>query len=329
MENSLFYVTAALAVLFLSALVLLLVWDRRYRKLKQALEQSIKREESAGKREKIYGTMLPNRLLKLFQKKDTGEVCIGEGKKIRAAVLSFNMSGFSAMTRSQTAEEIFRFVNGVLSQAIPHVLFQDGAIERFVDAGFRAFYLNAPERALRSAVSICESVNQAEHIQQDYSIGLSYGDVMAGMVGHENRLGLLTISETTGIAEFLQELAERCGARILISGSLKKQIPDFEKHYNSRYLGCIYLKAANAMEDLYDVYDGDGPEDKNGKRRTRLLFEKGVELFQSHRFYDARNHFIEVLKANRMDGAAREYLYLCNRYESQKEKDAPIYLEVY
>ena len=151
------------------------------------------------------------------------------------------------------------------------------------------------------------------------------------VVGHEKRFGTLTISETTGLAEFLQELAVRYKARILITGSLKAQIPDFEKHYNSRYLGSIYLKAARTAEDLYDVYDGDEPADKNGKRKTRLLFEKGVALFQDEKFHDARQHFIEILKANRMDGAAKEYLYLCNRYcpEGDVPADKPTYLDVY
>ena len=117
-----------------------------------------------------------------------------------------------------------------------------------------------------------------------------------------------------------------------MSGSLKEQIPDFERNYSSRYLGQIYLRAADQTEELYDVYDGDSVEDKNGKRRTRLLFEKGVEFFQQRRFYDARLHFIEVLKANRMDRAAKEYLYLCSRYLGEDEKEqehAPVYLEVF
>ncbi len=327
MEQYLFWAVAVLAVLLLASLVRIRVLQKKYENIKRAFDRSVKEEESVRKREQIYAAMLPKRLLKLFQRQDTQQFQIGEGKKIRSAVLSFNISGFSMLTRSRTAEEIFRFVNKILEQTVPQVLFQEGAVERFADAGFRAFYLEEPERAIRSAVSICEAMNQAEQIPQDYTIGISYGDVMAGMVGHADRLGMLTISETTGIAKFLQELAERYQARILISGSMRKQIPDFEKHYNSRYLGCIYLKAADVMEDLYDVYDGDCPEDKNGKRRTRLLFEKGVEFFQQYRFYDARLHFIEVLKANRMDKAAKEYLYLCNQYESRK--DAPVYLEVY
>lgn len=329
MERNLINVIFVLLLLILVLAGWIVLLSRRCGRLRKAQAELEKEAEKSREREKIYGAMLPARLLELFRKGRLEEFRIGEEKNIRAAVLSFQIFGFSQMTRSQTAEQIFSFVNRVLEQVVPGVLFQDGAIERYADAGLRAFYLEEPERALCSAVSVCEAMNQRKDIRQKYAIGLSYGSVMVGMAGHEKRFGVLTISDTTGIAEFLRELAGRYGARILITGSLRERIPDFEKKYNSRYVGSIYLKMLDATEDIYDVYDGDDPIDRNGKRRTRLLFEKGVELYQKQRFYDARLHFIEVLKANRMDGAAKEYLYLCNQYEAKKEKEAPAYLEIY
>ena len=305
---------------------------QRYRcfKLSRLLEESRCREEAAQKRECIYAAMLPNKLLGLFQQGELEKLRIGEEKSVRAAVLSYNIPDFARIVRQQSAEEIFSFVNKILSLVVPGILYQEGEIDEYVDAGLSAFFLDDPERALRSAVSVCEALNQAG-VRESYSIGITYGDVMVGMVGHEKRFGTLTISETTGLAEFLQELAVRCRARILITGSLKRQIPGFDQSYNSRYLGNIYLKTARLTEELYDVYDGDESVDKNGKRKTRLLFENGVELFQNKNFHDARLHFIEVLKANRMDGAAKEYLYLCNKCIAGEDLGAgmPPYLDIY
>ena len=311
-------------------LICFLIQRRRNLRLMQSLEDSRRREEIAGRRESVYYCLLPGRLLELFHQGDLDKLRIGEQKSVRAAVLSYNIPGFDRIVRQLSAEEIFSFVNNILSLVVPCILHQEGEIDEYVDAGLSAFFLNTPEQALRCAVSVCEALNQAG-IQEMYSIGLTYGDVLVGIVGHEKRFGTLTISETTGLAEFLQELAVRYRARILITGSMKRQIPDFDKSYNSRYLGNIYLKTARHTEELYDVYDGDEPMDKNGKRKTRLLFKKGVELFQNKNFHDARLHFIEVLKANRMDGAAKEYLYLCNRCISEENigEGTPPYLDVY
>ena len=321
MKTAIVLITLMLTVV----LVVCLIQRSKCHKLSRALEESRQREATAKERELVYAAMLPGKLLGLFEK-----LKIGGEKSVRAAVLSYNIPGFDRIVRQQSAEEIFSFVNRILSLVVPCILYQEGEIDEYVDAGLSAFFLNAPERALCSAISVCEALDQAG-VRELYSIGLTYGDVMVGMVGHEKRFGTLTISETTGLAEFLQEMAVRYRARILITGSFKRQIPDFDKIYNSRYLGNIYLKTAKMIEELYDVYDGDESVDKNRKRKTRLLFEKGVDLFQNKNFHDARLHFIEVLKANRMDGAAKEYLYLCNRYISEEDSGEviPSYLSVY
>lgn len=324
-------------VLFIILICLLLgvlIWGMRLnaknKKLQERLQVSEQERENEKRWKQLQDAMFPSQFLNLFQNGELEKVRLGEEKNIQAAVLSFNVAGFSDWIRSQTAEEIFIFINHILKHVVPSVLFQEGEIEHFANAGLRAFFLKNPERALLSAISVCEVMNQKGYEKLHYTIGMSYGTVMVGMVGDEKRFGVLTLSETTGLAEFLQEIGGEYGARILISGSMKKQIPDFEKKYNSRYLGCIHLKAADVMEELYDVFDGDELSDRNGKRKTRLLFEKGVELFQKKKFYDARLHFIEVLKANRMDGAAKKYLYVCNQYlEREDVEDVSVCLEVY
>ena len=323
-------VITLMLLIFAGMLGGLLLLRSKCRKLSLSLAESLHREEAANKRVGIYRCFLPDKLLRLFEQEDTGKLKIGEERNVRAAVLSYNISDFARIVRRQSTKEIFGFVNRTLSLVVPGILYQEGEIDEYVDAGLSAFFLNEPEKALCAAISICEALNQAD-VREQYSIGLTFGDVMVGMVGHEKRFSILTISETTGLAEFLREISIRFRARILITGSIKRQIPDFDKRYNSRYLGNIYLKTAGHSEEIYDVYDGDEPSDKNGKRKTRLLFKEGVELFQNKNYQDARLHFIEVLKANRMDGAAKEYLYLCNRCIALKdtEEDIPPYLDVY
>lgn len=303
---------------------------RKNTKLSEQLEESRLREEAVKKKECIYRQLLPDKLLGLFRQDKADRLRIGEEKSIRAAVLSYNISDFASFARQQSGEEIFGFVNRILSLVVPCILYEEGEIDEYVDAGLSAFFLGDPEKALRSAISVCEALNHGG-IKETFSMGLTYGDVMVGMVGHEKRFGTLTISETTGLADFLQELAIRYRARILITGSMKQQIPDFDKNYHSRYLGNIYMETAKMTEELYDVYDGDEPEDKNGKRKTRLLFENGVELFQNKNFNDARLHFIEVLKVNRLDGAAKEYFYLCNKYLTKADSLDSVenYLDIY
>ena len=203
--------------LWIWAVVLL----RQKRGLSKALRESEEKRKEADSRERIYGAMLPVRLCALFQDGKPEGIHIGAEKSVRAAVLSVNIHEFDTIVRQQDAAGIFRFVNRILSLSVPCVLYQEGEIDKFVNAGFLAFFLNSPERALKAAVSVCEALNEAG-IKEEYAIGLSYGDVKVGVAGHERRFGIMTVSDTTGLADFLQELAPKYRARILITGSFRE-----------------------------------------------------------------------------------------------------------
>jgi hypothetical protein len=60
------------------------------------------------------------------------------------------------------------------------------------------------------------------------------------------------------------------------------------------------------------------------------MFEKGVELFAERKYDQARLHFVEVLKADRQDLAAKEYVYLCDKCANGEEGFAQrTYLEIW
>ena len=85
----------------------------------------------------------------------------------------------------------------------------------------------------------------------------------------------------------------------LLYTSFTAHVQDFGKNYNSRFLGYFYDSSRKNMIEVYDIYDGDMPERKQGKRRTKMIFEQGVERFIHGSYMEARLHFVEVLKADR------------------------------
>ena len=63
-----------------------------------------------------------------------------------------------------------------------------------------------------------------------------------------------------------------------------------------------------------------------------MVFEKGIKLFVQKNYAEARTYFIEVLKTNHYDAAAREYVLRCDQLSAKSnsgiEEDS-IYLERY
>lgn len=242
------------------------------------------------------------------------------------AVMDMNTDDFNDRIHTMEAKDIFEFINQMLVKTVPYVYENGGVIDKFARAGFTAFFEKSCEDALNTAVSISEVIYKESQISsmfERFSLGLSYGTVLMGLAGTERRMSLITVSEYTGLSSFLQFLARKYDSRILITGTFQKKIEKFEQKFNARKLGYIYITATGSLEEIYDVFDGDSVEIRNRKRKTKIVFEKGVVFYAKGEYEKARQYFIEVFKTNRYDRAAKEYLNLCERNISEKGKPQP------
>ena len=251
-------------------------------------------------------------------KTDNGSM-LNRQKSIPAAVLYATLTDFSDVVLSLEAKEIFRYINTILSKLLPIIEQNSGQADSFSDAGVTALFSQDYRSALVCAVSMCQEINVITDPDFDFSrfaVGVCYGSVMIGVVGDGKSYSTLTISEYSRLSKYLQSITGKYYSKILITASYAELIDDFAKRFSSRAIGFVYLTKLKKFEKLYDVYDGDTLEVRNKKRKTKLMFEKGVGLFAEKKYDDARLHFVEVLKTDRQDLAAKEYVYLCDKCSS-------------
>ncbi len=111
----------------------------------------------------------------------------------------------------------------------------------------------------------------------------------------------------------LEKLSDKLGVQILLTeDALHSMKKPPQGHY--RKLGAFQLDDEQRTIELYDLYEGDPAHTRSLKHETKAQFERAVELFQSGRFYDAREGFVAVVKKNRYDLAAKLYFFECDRY---------------
>lgn len=290
-----------------------------------------------------YYKFIPARILDLLGKESIQEVMLGDQMIGDFTILSLHAIDYPKQRVSSSQEQVCMDINQVLSMLVEPINSHSGVVEHFEDTGLSAFFterasdflkINGPgasqntdgnQTVVRASgyPSSKEALDAAIDIQHllertmpgnGRTIAISYGRVMIGVIGHEQRMEVTTISAHSDLAKALRLKGDKYGAHILITHLVYQQIPDFEEHYHARYLGNIYLAADNSYERIYDVYDGDSEEDFYCKEQTRQLFEQGVGLFVARKFYEARLVFVEVLKQYRKDKAAKEYLYRCDKY---------------
>jgi|GEM_PF-6935047 len=282
-----------------------------------------------------YSRFVPDRVFGLLEKSSVIDVHLEDQTSVEATVLNCSVGAFDEIARSLRSREMFRLINQVLARLVPVVDRSGGLVDRFDRAGLLAIYTDRPDRALDAAVTLCQTLRSAELEEAqgrtlDFHVTISAGPAMIGIVGAEQRLEAMTISEHTSFTGFLQPLAARYGAPVLMTGSAAALIPDFADRYHARTIGLVKMRTLDRLERLYDVYDGDGETTRRLKEETRETFERGVSLFCTHRYYDARLAFIEVLKKHREDRAAKNYLYLCDTYYRQEDpENRDVWIETY
>ncbi len=272
-----------------------------------------------------YYKFIPAKILELLGKESIQQVRLGDEITENMAILSVHAVPGKDQ-EAWTTEKIYTDINQMLPALVEPIIAYHGVVEHFENTGLSAFFTESSQNALDAAIRIQKSFD-GRMPGNTRTVAISYGQVMIGVIGHENRMEAAAISAHSNLAKALRLKGETYGARILITHLVYRQIGDFEKQYHARYLGNVYVGANDALERIYDVYDGDTEEEFYYKDLTKPLFERGVELFVARKFYEARLVFVEVLKQHRKDRAAKEYLYRCDRYyklADQEETDTCI-----
>lgn len=262
------------------------------------------------------------------------ELPLGEKRGLDAGILNVNVTELMRNDGRQDEDEVIRRINRMLAQFMP-LIEKRGIVMDFRHSGVLSLFPEHPQEALSAALDIFTEVEQMPESERQYykrlSVALCYGNVTVGMVGYGDRRATLIRSSHVTLCERLQQKASDYFTRIFVTETFLSQVPDAKERYNHRMLGVVYLSELRRREMVFDIFEGDDPEIRNIKRRTRNMFEKGVELFLVHRFDEARGYFLEVIRTDRRDLAAKEYLIRCNAFihgEADGQAATAIYLEM-
>ena len=326
MEQKFPVICGILAVLAVCLIVIYIQEYRRHQRVRQRLERELARNrEQLQRTEEIYESFLPERLARLAGCRSAQELSPDRQRAFFSTVMSVGDSPF-AMTPEKPSALSCRG----LSCLLPVAMESGGVVNRLESAEMTVLYPEDAPGALAAAIRMCEAADSGKaEPGGDVAIGLDYGTVRLGIAGCAKRLSVITWPESVKAAGFLQAKAVKYGTRILATDRFAGQIADFEKRCSSRLLGYFYEDTRQELVKIYDIYDGDPVERRQAKRKTRMIFEQGVDRFVYGLYEEARLCFVEVLKADRQDLAAREYLYRCDRLCRDAEAEKEIGIETF
>lgn len=193
----------------LVTLIIALVLTRAKRTLFQAVEQT----SAAKDLSRFFDTSV-------VEKITTSEKSLqaGYGELRQAAVMFIDMRGFTKASNKLSPSELIGLLGEYQHLVVPIIQKNNGSIDKFMGDGILAsFGAVAPSNtyaadALRTVDEIISSISvwsdnrrQKGDTVVGVGIGLSSGEVVIGVIGHENRLEYTVIGETVNLAAKLEK----------------------------------------------------------------------------------------------------------------------------
>lgn len=206
-------------------------------------------------------------------------------------------------------------LTGTLKTVVPMIEANSGRVIRVSGSGISAVFENNAEDALICGISICQHFSSSKETDDEFRVfvGATYGKMFISDVVCGSFSAIVAVSDALDLTCLLSGACERADASLLITENLASHVIGFKNRFASRKIGLVYNPAEKKAYTVYDVFDGDSTGKKYSKRRSKLLFETGVEHFLSDRSLQARSCFIELLKYDRSDKVAKKYIRLCDK----------------
>lgn len=189
----------------------------------------------------------------------SGDQVVGERRYL--IVLFSDIVGFTELSASLDAEEVFLLMNNCFRLLVDQVYKFEGSVDKFIGDGMMALFgapiahENDPERAVRAAIGMQEAMdNLSQQMLPKLGrplalrIGITSGDVIAGTVGVEGYFSYTVMGSTVNMASRLQSAASPGG--ILVNEDVYRRTRHL---FNYRVLSPMRVKGIDHPVPAFEV----------------------------------------------------------------------------
>ncbi len=261
-----------------------------------------------------FSRFVPSQFLQLLDKESIVDVRLGDQVQKEMSVLFSDIRDFTTLSESMTPQDNFKFINAYLSRMEPAIISNQGFINKYIGDGIMALFSGSADDALLAGIAMLQQLADYNQHRTNFGyapisigIGINTGSLMLGTVGGKNRMDSTAISDTVNLASRLEGLTKHYGVSLLISGQTLARLHN-PMEYSIRFVEQVKVKGKSKAVAVFEVFDGDTIQIKEGKLATKTIFEEGLWLYHQHCFSEAAKRFKKVLSINPKDTVAQIYL---------------------
>jgi two-component system sensor histidine kinase ChiS len=270
-----------------------------------------------------YSRFVPREFLQFLNKESIVEVELGDQVQQHMSVLFADIRDFTSLSEQMTPQENFKFINAFLSRMEPAIAENHGFIDKYIGDAIMALFSRSADDALHASIAMLKRLDRYNEKRIEYGkstieigIGINTGSLMLGTVGGRNRMDGTVISDTVNVAARIERMTRLYSANLLISHHTFLQLSN-SNDYDMRVIDRVRVKGKVAYVSVYEVFDPDPPEIREGKLKSRTEFENALAFYYQKCYVEAIQKFQRCLEICPSDTIARSYLERCRNLVEQ------------
>lgn len=266
-----------------------------------------------------YGRFVPKQFLQHLEKESIIDVQLGDQRLKNMTILFSDIRSFTSLSEKMSPGENFSFINDYLGKMEPIIIEHNGFIDKYIGDGVMALFDQDADDAVKAAISMVHTIEEYNHerwMQGKQSIhigiGLNTGPVILGIIGGPNRMEGTAISDAVNLSSRIEELNKLYKTAILISEHTYSRLIN-PAQFLIRPIERVRIKGKSEAVLVYEVFDADGLEARNGKKDSLQIYNRAWELFEERKFNEAESLFKECLSHYPQDSVVLIYLERCQK----------------
>ncbi len=184
------------------------------------------------------------------------------GKERKLAVLFCDVRAFTPFVENNLAYDVVHLLNRYFNAIGEPIHANYGYIDKYIGDGIMVLFGLDPQRnacvdAVNAALGMqacLETLNAycSTHFQHDFRIGIGihYGPVIIGDIGFRLKRDFTALGDVVNTASRIEAVTKEVGAPLLVSASVKKQLPD---GYQFGQSATVSLKGKSGEHVLYEI----------------------------------------------------------------------------
>jgi len=195
--------------------------------------------------------------------RDMDNISLG-GETKEVTILFSDIRGFTTISEKLPADLVVGLLNEYFNSMVDVVFEYEGTLDKFIGDAIMAIYGSPvrhdddPMRAIKSALKMKQKLDELNEkwMNKDglspiqIGIGINTGNVVAGNIGHSQRLEYTVIGDNVNLASRLESLTKEFKSPIVISGSTYEKVKD---QVEAKLLDSVKVKGKTVPVDVYEL----------------------------------------------------------------------------